>query len=102
MSDRDMRLASFFGGYFNEDWNLGPIESWEDVVRKYIHEAPRNEAETLRDDLRSWLTETATLSSSAQALPADFGCEYDPADDDLSQRAWLERMATYVEAHLTN
>jgi hypothetical protein len=45
MNARDARLRQFFGGYFNQDWDIGGARSWTDVVAQYGKENPKREGE---------------------------------------------------------
>jgi hypothetical protein len=99
MSDRAARLKLFFGGYFNQDWDAGGAESWKDVAIQYVKENPRERVLTLVDDLRSWSQQSDAGSAD---LPAEFGCDYDPRSDGMSDRQWVRQLAELIEKQLTS
>jgi hypothetical protein len=98
MRDRDLRLRQFFAGYFNQDWDVAGAKSWADVAATYIKEHPRAQVLTLRDDLRAWLREMPEEQSALATL----GCEYDPSPDGIDDRAWVQLLANFFDAKLTN
>jgi CdiI immunity protein len=97
MNERDERLRQFFGGYFNQDWDVEGAQSWQDVVRQFVKENPSSAVLAVRDALRSWLLETATAAAPSQGLPAAFACDYDPRPDGFSDREWVEQVAVFIE-----
>jgi hypothetical protein len=97
VSYRDARLRQFFHGYFHQDWDGKGAERWEDVIAQYVAEAPRRDVLVTRDDLRSWLADTAAASGPAPGLPASFRCDYDPRPDGLEEREWVGKMADLIE-----
>lgn len=93
MSERDDRLHQFFAGYFNQDWDIGGAGDWSDVMDEYLSQNRRDDVIRTRDDLRSWLSESA----HDQQLPVAFGCDYDPSADGMDQRAWVAALADHIE-----
>ena len=89
MRDRYERLGQLFSGYFNQDWDVDGAESWQDVLRQYLRENSRIDAEGLQEDLRAWLAEE---DSGSFGIPQEFGCDYDARSDGLTYREWVERM----------
>ena len=87
--DRYERLRQFFSGYFNQDWDVDGAQAWQDVLRQYLRENSRIDAEGLQEDLRAWLAEE---DSKSFRIPQNFGCDYDPRSDGLTHREWVERM----------
>jgi CdiI immunity protein len=100
MNDRDARLRQFFGGYFNQDWDIGGGKSWTEVVAQYVKENARARVMQVQDDLRSWLDETA--SNPTAGLPANFGCDYDPRPDGLAVREWVRLVADSLANQITS
>jgi hypothetical protein len=99
-NERDDRLRQFFGAYFHQDWDVEGATSWQDVITQFLSENPSSRARAARDDLRSWLDDTA--AEDAQSLPPDFCCDYDPASDGLTERRWVEQILALLERHLPN
>jgi len=102
MNDRDVRLRQFFGGYFNQDWDIGGASSWRDVVVQYVKENPRESVLVLRDDLRAWLQDTASGGHLSEGLPAGLGCDYDSQPEGLSGIEWVQQLADFMERQLEN
>jgi hypothetical protein len=100
MNDRDARLRQFFGGYFNQDWDIGDLKSWKDVVIQYIRENPRAQVLAVRGDLHSWLEDTASGRNTEEALPPEFGCDYDPTPDNLNDREWVRKIVEFISEQL--
>ncbi len=100
MSDRNARLTRFFGGYFHQDWDVDGARSWTDVVAEYVRKSPRAQVLALRDDLLSWLEETA--SRPQQGLPTSFGCDYDPSPDGIDEGEWVRQLADFMQKQITN
>jgi hypothetical protein len=100
MNTRDARLQQFFGGYFNQDWDMTGAKSWGEVVAQYIKENPSPQVLQLQRDLRSWLDETA--STPGASLPAAFCCDYDPRPEGLTERDWVRLLADSLGEQFTN
>lgn len=96
MTERDERLAQFFSGYFNQDWDVTGAGSWSDVLDEYLSTVPRSVVDRTRDDLRGWLDEAAP----GCGLPAEFGCDFDPRADGMDEREWVKAIADYLEVAL--
>jgi hypothetical protein len=101
MTDRDARLHQFFGGYFNQDWDIAGAQSWMDVMNRYLKEHPRSQIVRLRGDLDSWLRETASGPNPERGLPAEFGCDYDPRVDRSSDREWVQLLVDFIDDQLS-
>lgn len=100
MNDRDARLRQFFGGYFNQDWDIGGAMSWTDVVAQYVKENTGAQVRQVQEDLHSWLEETAC--SPVAGLPAEFACDYDPRPDGVAERDWVRLVADSLGKQLTS
>src|SRR5689334_811378 len=96
MSTRDQRLAQFFGGYFHQDWDVEGASSWCDVIEHYVSSVPRDHVIAIRDDLWDWLSESTT----GQNLPAEFGCDYNPRVDGLTEREWVSHLVAEMDRRL--
>ena len=96
MNNRDAHLQQFFGGYFNQDWDIGGATSWSEVVDGYLRENSASHAAITRDSLRAWLTD------GDGCLPASFGCDYDPRPDGMDERTWVRAIADYIEMKLVS
>jgi len=100
MSTRDERLRQFFGGYFNQDWDIEGATSWHDVIVEFVRHVPKTHALLLIEDLRSWVAEATAKGTSN--LPAAFNCEYDPRPDFGTERQWAGEVAEAMERQLSN
>jgi hypothetical protein len=65
------------------------------VVKQCFVEVPRPEVLGIRDDLESWLIESADESSPN--LPPVFGCDYESSLDGLTDRQWVQEMVAEFE-----
>lgn len=90
MSTRNDRLGQFFGGYFHQDWDIEGATSWRDVIAQYAREVPGPQVQRVCEDLRDWLSETA--SEGNENLPPSFACDYNPRPDGLTERQWVEQI----------
>jgi hypothetical protein len=92
---RFQSFAEMYADYFHEDWRLED-SSADDVVRCYRRFAPPSEVDRLGGELTSLLAS----HPSEDALKADLGpfTNYDPAEDGLSVRAWMEHLLEIVES----
>ncbi len=97
MSYRDARLRQFFHGYFHSDWDGNGAAGWRDVVAQYVAAVAKRDALVTRDDLRSWLVDTAAQGGGGPGLPAAFRCDYDPGPDGLGEREWVGAIADLIE-----
>jgi hypothetical protein len=88
--ERDVLLENFFGGYFDEDWDVRGAATWRDVVVEYRREHGAGKARLVRDALAMWLEETR--AEPGANLPPKFGCDYDPRPDGLTERQWVEQI----------
>jgi hypothetical protein len=96
-NERNDRLRQFFGAYFHQDWDVEGATTWQDVITQFLSENTDSRACAVRNDLRSWLDDTAT--EGTQSLPTDFGCDYDPAPDGFTERRWVEQILALLEQH---
>jgi hypothetical protein len=93
MNARAERLHQFFGGYFHQDWGADGASSWSDVVDAYLAENTLEDAASLRDALRAWVTD-GQLGDLAS-------CDYDPRAEGLTERAWVAMIAEYIDRRIT-
>jgi hypothetical protein len=88
MSDSDTRdslLRQFFGGYFHQDWDIsGP--TWVHVVDQFVRDHRTDVITETRDALQSWLD----VSKSTENLSSDYACEYNPRNDGVNDRTWVQ------------
>ncbi len=102
MNERDERLRNFFGGEFNQDWDVISGEtSWQGVITKFVKENPRAHVLIVLRDLRAWLQETSSEGPKGNLSP-EFGCDYDPRVDGLGEREWATQIADLIEKLLMN
>ena len=94
MTERDERLAQFFSGYFNQDWDVTGAESWMEVLDEYVSSVSRSAVAGTRDDIREWLLE----AGAGKELPVEFGCDYDPRADGMGELEWAKAVADYLDA----
>ncbi len=89
MKRRYTALQEFIWAYFHEDWRLD-ANSRGDVVANFLRfeNAPRVTA--VLDDLRELLAEPATEGELHDALIHEYRLSYDPWDDKITTREWLE------------
>lgn len=91
--DRE-RLSQFFGAYFHQDWDLdGP--TWQDVVLVFVKSQSRERALDVLNSIRSWLRSATSDAQIARELQ-EFGCEYNPQPDGITDREWVEQVAKFI------
>lgn len=84
-------LHRFFGGYFHEDWQQD-YSSTTAAVAAYLHEAPLSSATSTAAELDRLLVLQVDDAALGRLLRDGFDCNYVPQADELSTRAWLERV----------
>jgi hypothetical protein len=84
-------LRRFFGGYFHQDWQQD-YSSTRDAVTAYLHDVPPASAATTVEELDRMLAMQLDDATLGMLLRESFGCNYVPQVDELSNRAWLERV----------
>lgn len=95
MTERFAALDDFIGSYFHRDWaevGMSPI----DVMAHFFANARRGEIQDLAADVRG-LLELDDESIAACLVGLD--CNYDPAEDNSTDRSWLDWMLRQLEAH---
>jgi hypothetical protein len=93
------RLRQFFGGYFNQDWDLnGP--TWQDVVLVFVKDNSRESALNVLNAIRSWLQSAASNAEIARELQDSFWCEYSAQSDGITDRQWVEQVAEFIASHV--
>lgn len=96
MSPEDLgRLPQFFGGYFNEDWDLDGPDA-DAILDRFMNHNPdvkaRSELAALIDRFLNGNDDDAQL---AQRLFKQLWCYYAPAG---STREWLQHVARRLRA----
>lgn len=81
-------LDQFFGAIFHQDWRLDYATA-SDGVRDYLGNSNEAIAQAVIE-LKNFLNEFQDDKALAKAIDA-LGCEYDPAQDGLTDRAWLSK-----------
>lgn len=90
-------LHRFFGGYFHEDWQEEHAGT-ADAVSTYLREAPAATVSATAAELDRLLALEVDEASLARLLRDGFGCNYVPEVDELSARAWLQRMRGLMQS----
>ena len=89
-------LFQFFAGYFNQDWNAGGEDSWRGVVRHFVKTNSRARVIQVRDELGQW----AASAEPGTDFPPEFGCEYHPRGEGLSDTRWAQEIVALIESQL--
>lgn len=89
-------LYRFFGGYFHEDWQEEHAGT-SDAVSAYLREAPAARATATIAELDRLLGLGLDEASLARLLRDGLGCNYVPEVDELTARAWLERLRVLMQ-----
>lgn len=84
-------LHRFFGGYFHQDWQEEYATS-SAAVAAYLRDAPRPSVLRTAAELDRVLALDVDDAVLGQLLRDAFDCNYVPHVDELSNRAWLERI----------
>ncbi|WP_420369886.1 contact-dependent growth inhibition system immunity protein [Curtobacterium sp. L1-20] len=95
MTEKFAALDDFIGGYFHRKWaeaGMSPV----DVMTHFFANARRGEIQAVADDVRG-LLELDDESIAACLVGLD--CNYDPAEDNSTDRSGLEWMLRQFEAH---
>lgn len=85
-------LRQFFGAYFHQDWDCD-ASSTRGVVDLYLRATQPDEARRLAEAIRAYSASFADDAELEHRLSNDLGCEYWPAADGVSVRAFLEQIA---------
>jgi len=70
-------------------------KSWHGVVEQFVKDNGAADSRLLREDLASWLDETAVTQQ--RNLPPDFGCDFDSASVGLTERRWVEEILAELD-----
>lgn len=89
-------LYRFFGGYFHEDWHEEHAGT-ADAVSSYLREAPAATVAATIAELDRLLAAGLDEASLARLLRDGLGCNYVPEVDELTARAWLERVRDLMQ-----
>jgi len=97
LKDKYPNLDQFFG-YFNQDWD-DDYATAADGVRDFLTCTEQEIVDVTRE-LQAFLSEFENDEELGKAL-TEFGCEYDPARDGLTDRGWLaNQVLPMLEKHL--
>jgi hypothetical protein len=84
-------LRRFFGAYFHEDWHEEHAGT-NAAVAAYLRDAPAPVVTASAVELDRVLALGLDDASLGRLLRDGFGCNYVPEVDELTPRAWLERV----------
>lgn len=84
-------LHRLFGAYFHQDWHDDYATSTV-AVQAFLREAPYATVDSVRGELDHLLASSASDAELGRLLRDGFDCNYVPQVDELSNRAWLERI----------
>jgi hypothetical protein len=94
-SDRYPELFQFLGAYLHQDWDLDAATA-DEAVERAIAETPRNLHPAVEHELDDLLASHPD-DRSLRAAVADL-CDYLPSGDGMSDREWLMRVRTRLQA----
>lgn len=84
-------LQRFLAAYFHEDWQEEHAAT-NAVVAAYLRDAPAATVAATAGDIDRLLGMPLDDASLSQLLRDGFDCNYVPEVDEVSARAWLERL----------
>lgn len=84
-------LHRFFGAYFHQDWHAEHGSSTA-AIEAYRHDAPPATMAVATAELDRVLAMDLDDASLGRLLRQGFDCNYVPEADELTNRAWLERI----------
>ena len=89
-------LQRLFGAYFHEDWHDEYATS-TGAVQSFLREAPLATVDGARRELDHLLASSLSDEQVGHLLREGFDCNYVPQVDELSNRAWLERVRDLMQ-----
>ena len=92
LRDEFPALFQFFGGWFNQDWDLDAADD-NGVIRRFVEEEAPEQVAAVRQQLNRFLDLHLDESATEEALARDFGCDYNSAPNGLSVTEWLHKVA---------
>lgn len=99
-ADRDFpALHRFFGAYFHQDWHAEHGSSTA-AVEAYRHDAPAATTAAAAAELERVLAMDLDDASLGRLLRQGFECNYVPEADELTNRAWLQRVRGLLQPPL--
>jgi hypothetical protein len=91
MRERYPELFQFFGGYFNQDWDL-EAEDNVGVVRVFKAQNSRKYTFEVADELDAFLALPLSETETREIVWRSFGCDYGPIAHGEEVRSWLGRI----------
>jgi hypothetical protein len=85
------RLSQFFSGYFHQDWAIDDANV-DEVVHRFCCCESGSAIQALTEDLKALLGADLADDALAALILSDFGCDYDPMDEAIPIRLWLEKL----------
>ena len=89
-------LRRMFGAYFHQDWHDDYVTSTR-AVQAFLREAPYATVDTARRELDRLLASPLSDGELGRLLRDGFDCNHVPQVDELSNRAWLERIRDLMQ-----
>ena len=89
-------LHRLFGAYFHQDWHDDYATS-TGAVQAFLREAPYAAVDAARGELDQLLASSLSDAELGRLLRDGFDCNYVPQVDELSNRAWLERIRNLMQ-----
>lgn len=89
-------LHRFFGAYFHQDWQEEHGSSAA-AVAAYRHDAPLASTAATSSELDRLLSMDLDDAALGRFLREGLECNYVPQVDELSNRAWLERVRDLLQ-----
>lgn len=89
-------LRRMFGAYFHQDWHDDYVTS-TGAVQAFLREAPYATVDTARRELDRLLASPLSDAELGRLLRDGFDCNHVPQVDELSNRAWLERIRDLMQ-----
>ena len=89
-------LHRLFGAYFHQDWHDDYATS-TGAIQAFLREAPYATVDTARRELDHLLASPLSDQELGRLLRDGFDCNYVPQVDELSNRAWLERIRDLMQ-----
>lgn len=90
----------YFLGYFNQDWDIDYATA-ADGIREFLTDS-NDRIVGATAELKTFLREIKDDEELRKAI-TEFGCEYDPSRDRLTDREWLSKVVLpMLEKHLTD
>jgi CdiI immunity protein len=90
-------LEQFFGGYFNQDWDLDAPDDGA-VVALFVREAAPERLDEVRRELDRLLALRLDEKQLRDVLLSDLAAYYDPGPDGLTMTEWLRRVRSLLES----